>query len=148
MKKLWCWSDVVILCWILWAVDIIWRINSLRPSDAYMLQQKIPTWLAPSHYMNNCWHVVNMIFGNKFQWNLNGNFTFSFKKCIWKCQIENDGHFVSLTTSHSCIYSFENLTLILYKDFQIPRKNTVSLIFNFSKIVMPYVRNEQKSLSC
>ena len=30
------------------------------------------TWSAPSHYLNQCWHIVNGTL-RKFQWNLNQN---------------------------------------------------------------------------
>ena len=28
-------------------------------------------WSTPSHYLNQCWHIINWIFWTKFQWNLN-----------------------------------------------------------------------------
>ena len=34
----------------------------------------------PSHYLNQCWNIVNWIIGNKLQWNLNRNTHISFKK--------------------------------------------------------------------
>ena len=38
-------------------------------------------WSAPSHYLNQCWNIVNSKFRNKFQLNINRNFyIFSFKK--------------------------------------------------------------------
>ena len=30
-------------------------------------------WSAPSHYLNQCWYIVNWTFGNKIQWNFNWN---------------------------------------------------------------------------
>ena len=33
----------------------------------------IVTWLAPSHYLNPCWNIVNLILRNKLQWNLKQN---------------------------------------------------------------------------
>ena len=30
-------------------------------------------WPAPSHYLNQCWKIVNWTLGNKLQWNLNRN---------------------------------------------------------------------------
>ena len=30
-------------------------------------------WTAPSHYLNQCWNIVNWILGNKLQWNFNRN---------------------------------------------------------------------------
>ena len=35
---------------------------------------------APSHYLNQCWFIVDWTPGNKFQWNLHGIISFSFKK--------------------------------------------------------------------
>ena len=34
----------------------------------------------PSHYLNQCWFIINWTLGNKFQCNLNENSNFSFKK--------------------------------------------------------------------
>ena len=53
-----------------------------RQSSAYKLKISLPTdqllWLlvaysAPSHYLNQCWIIVNWIHGNKFQWDSNQN---------------------------------------------------------------------------
>ena len=30
-------------------------------------------WSAPSHYLNQCWNIVNWTLGNKLQWNFNRN---------------------------------------------------------------------------
>ena len=30
-------------------------------------------WTAQSHYLNQCWNIVNWTLGNKFQWNFNRN---------------------------------------------------------------------------
>ena len=40
----------------------------------YMVWVKRPvTWLAPSHYLNQRWNIVNLAIGNKLQWNFNRN---------------------------------------------------------------------------
>ena len=36
--------------------------------------------MAPSHYLNQCWNIVNWTLGNKLQWNLIEIQTFSLKK--------------------------------------------------------------------
>ena len=72
-------------------------VNSLRPSDAYMRQQTNHHWfrlwlvalLAPSHYLNQCWNIVNWTIGNKSQWNLKWNsYIFTeenaFENVVWK----------------------------------------------------------------
>ena len=48
---------------------------SLRPSEAYMRQQTkyhwlrqwLVAWLAPSHYLNQCWDIANWYPGKKLQ---------------------------------------------------------------------------------
>ena len=60
-------------------------VNSSPPSVAYMRQiigqHWFKEWLvaysAPSHYLNQCWRIVNWTLGDKRQWNLNQN-TFFF----------------------------------------------------------------------
>ena len=50
---------------------------------------------APSHYLTQCWFIVNWTLGNKFWWDLNWEFChFHIRKCIWKCCLQNSGHFV------------------------------------------------------
>ena len=57
------------------------HVNSLRPSDAYLRQWNyhhwfrwwLVAWSVPSHYLNQCWNIVNWTLGIKFQWNLNQN---------------------------------------------------------------------------
>ena len=49
----------------------------------------LPTWInfsrklqAPSHYLNQCWNIVNSNLRNKLQWNFN-LIHFHWRKCIW-----------------------------------------------------------------
>ena len=69
----------------------------LRPSDAYMRQltnhhwfrQWLVAWPAPSHYLNQCWNIVNWIPRNKLQWNFDRNsYIFHqenpFENVVWK----------------------------------------------------------------
>ena len=58
-----------------------YQLNPLRPSDAYMRRWSNHHWFrqwlvdrsAPSHYLNQCWNIVNWTIGNKLQWNSNRN---------------------------------------------------------------------------
>ena len=72
-------------------------INSLRPSDAYMLQKtshhRFRQWLvacpSPSHYLIKCWNIVNWTLWNKLQWNLNRNIYIlvkenAFENVVWR----------------------------------------------------------------
>ena len=73
------------------------RINSLRPSDAYMRQYTyhywfrwwLVAWSAPSHYLNQCWNTVNWTLGTNFSEILIEIHTFSFKKINFKMSSGN-----------------------------------------------------------
>ena len=62
------------------------------PSDAYMrqwigsasVQIMACAYSAPSHYLNQCWYIVNWTLGNTLQWNLNQNTNFSFHKSAFE----------------------------------------------------------------
>ena len=75
-------------------MSIVWRllklcasyysygdINSSPPSAAYMrrwtgsalAQVMACRLMAPSHYLNQCWHIVNWTLRSKLQWNFNRN---------------------------------------------------------------------------
>ena len=46
-------------------------------------------WTAPSHYLNQCWNIVNLTLGNKLQWNTNRNLYIfiqenAFENVVWK----------------------------------------------------------------
>ena len=34
---------------------------------------KLTAWTAPSHYLNQCWNIVNWTLGSKLQWDFNRN---------------------------------------------------------------------------
>ena len=63
------------------SIHIHEELNSLRPSDLYMRRYKYQHWFrewlvagsAPSHYLHQCWNIVNWTLGNKLQWNFNRN---------------------------------------------------------------------------
>ena len=49
----------------------------------------------PSHYLNQCWVIVNWTLRNKAQWNFNQSRKFFHsRKSIWNYCLWNDGHFV------------------------------------------------------
>ena len=70
--------------WLSW-----FGVNSLRLSDLYMCQetnhhwfrQWLVAWSAPSHYLNQCWNIVNWTLRNtNFSEILIAIHMFSFKK--------------------------------------------------------------------
>ena len=51
-------------------------VNSLRPSRykyQHWFRYWLVAWSAPSHYLNQCWNIINWTPRNKLQWNLKGN---------------------------------------------------------------------------
>ena len=53
------------------------------------------TWTAPSHYLNQCWNIVNWALANKFQRNFHRNFIiFNLKNASEIVVWQNGGHFV------------------------------------------------------
>ena len=74
-------------------------------------------WLAPSHYLNQCWNIVNRTFGSKLQGNLNRNWYVvihenTFENVVWKmAAILSRSQCVkalfSLSTEWCCILHYE-----------------------------------------
>ena len=49
----------------------------------------------PSHYLNQCWVIVNWTLMNKLQWIFLAKYkTFHSRNCSWKYSLRNGGHFV------------------------------------------------------
>ena len=40
----------------------------------------LSAWSAPSHYLNQCWNIVNWTLRNKLQWNFNRNYNISIQE--------------------------------------------------------------------
>ena len=72
-------------------------INSSPPSATYMHQWtvspfiQIMDWLvaysAPSHYLNQCWNIVNWTIRNKLKWNLNRNSNIFIQEKVFECVV-------------------------------------------------------------
>ena len=50
--------------------------------------------MSPSHYLHHCRLIVSWAIWNILEWNFNQNAIF-FRKCIWKCCLQNVSHFCS-----------------------------------------------------
>ena len=62
-------------------------------------------WPVPSHYLTQCWDIVNWPLRN-IQWNFNRNsYIFIPENAFWKCRPENGSHFVSSSMCYINIYS-------------------------------------------
>ena len=66
-----------------WALTHRGRVTHIRVSKV--------TRSVPSHYLNQCWNIVNWTLRNKLQWNLNRNSYISIQenafKIVWKMAI-------------------------------------------------------------
>ena len=78
-------------------------INSLRPSFTHMRQYTshywFRWWLAPSHYLTQCWKIDNWPPGNKVQWNRNPYIFIQeneFENVVWKI--------VAILSWPQCVY--------------------------------------------
>ena len=68
------------------------NLNSSPPSAAYMRDlghhwfiKWLVAWSMLSHYLNQCWNIVNWTLRNKLKW----NFLSHSKKCNWKGRLRN-----------------------------------------------------------
>ena len=103
--------------------DICCSINSLRPSDTNMrrwtgsLLVQIIACSAPSHYLNQCWNIVNWTFRNKLQWNFNRNSSIFIKEIAFQnvvCKmvfILSRPQWVNLWNPGRLWFDFENVIL-------------------------------------
>ena len=55
-----------------WLTHRGWRTHICVSSDA-LIQIMVVASSAPSHYLNQCWNIVNWTLGNRLKWNLNRN---------------------------------------------------------------------------
>ena len=74
----------------------------------------------PHHYLNKYWIIFNWNLWNSYQWKTSIKIKFSFRKCFWKCYLENDSHFVSAAkfsnfVTHTVLSTLQgsNLSLII-----------------------------------
>ena len=63
--------------------------NMHQLSHHHWFRYWLVTWLAPSHYLHQCWNIVNWASRNKLRWNISGNSCIliqenPFQNAIWK----------------------------------------------------------------
>ena len=90
----------------------------------YWFRQWLVAWPAPSHYLNQCWNIVNWTLRNKFQWNLKQNsYIFiqenALENVVWKIaailslpQCVNPGGLICFSKRGSC----KNPIALYFKD--------------------------------
>ena len=71
-----------------------WRLYA-SVNQQSLVQITLVAWTEPSHYLNQCWNIVNWTLRNKLHWNFNRNSNiFVQEKWTWKCLLRNGVHFV------------------------------------------------------
>ena len=96
--------QILFIVFNIWPLNLmLWTNESLRFFTLTYLPAYMRQWIgsalikimAPSHYLNQCWDIVNWTLRNKVQWNFNQNTNiFVSRKCIWKYRVWNGSHFV------------------------------------------------------
>ena len=73
-------------------------------------------WPALSHYLNQCWNIVNWTIGNKLQWNLNPNLYIFIQENAFEIVIRK---LVAILSQPHCVkYSFIGSEAINLKEWQ------------------------------
>ena len=68
----------------------VYQVNTSPSSAAYMRHWTASSLVqvTPSHYLNQCWLIVNWTPGSIIKWNLNRNsIIFIQENAIWKCRL-------------------------------------------------------------
>ena len=79
-----------------------------------MRKHGIGTWMVPSHYLKQCWNVVNCTSENKLQWILIKIYTFSLKEMHLKMSSGNGGHFVSASVGWGSAGHYKAIAILPY----------------------------------
>ena len=75
-------------------------VNSSPPTAPYLYVNEsgqhwfrwwLVTYSMPSHYLNQCWILLNWNLRNKLQWNFDQNTKIFIHKNKWKCHLQHGG---------------------------------------------------------
>ena len=86
----WCCCIKNVACYLIILILVLLHLTHWgRVMHICISKLAIIAWTAPSHYLNQCWTIVNWTLGNKLQWNLNRNsYIFIqenvFENVVWK----------------------------------------------------------------
>ena len=64
---------------ILYLIEVEWCTYA-SVTNHHWFRWWLVAWPVPSHYLNQCWDILNWTIVIKLQWNLNWNYLISFKK--------------------------------------------------------------------
>ena len=90
----------------------MYRFGLLRPHESYMRpwnnnhSDNALVWPAPSHFLNQCWNIVNWTVGNKLQWNLNRKLYIFIKKNAFENVVRK---FAVILSRPQCAFNWTTL---------------------------------------
>ena len=58
----------------------------------------------PSHFLNQCWNIVNWTFGNKLQWNFNQNLNILIQEIVFENVVWKTAAILSRPQCVKCLY--------------------------------------------
>ena len=79
-----------------WPTDrfIIFGITDIRRYSHLANSFWLVAYWATGHFLNQCWFVINWTPADIYQWNWKHNRARFIGKRMWKCDLQNEGHFV------------------------------------------------------
>ena len=92
------------------------------------------TWMAPSHYLNQCWYIVIWFFRNEFQWNINRNSNIFIDKnaCEYVCEIvsissqpqyvNDERNMISQCSTHNCLANWVSIIITYFSDAAVIKR--------------------------
>ena len=115
-------------------------------------RQWLVAWLAPSHYLNQCWNIVNWTLGNKLHWKFFKLYTFSFKKMHLKmpsgkwlpfCLSLNE---LILPRQYTCIWLTMASVFMVFTSFQ--ESILLSAPEGWRQFCPKYIYRQTSNISC
>ena len=93
---------------------VVWRPSYFHHLIPFMRVNLQIAWTAPSHYMNQCWNIVNWTPRNKLQWNVNQNSNIFIRENPFENVAGNGGHFVSASMCKGARHIWASLQLTVW----------------------------------
>ena len=83
-----------------------------QQSNHYRFRVWLVAWSGLSHYLNQCWITINWTIKNNFS-EISKRKRFDWRKCIWKCRLQNGAHFVTASVdTHHNVYGWPTASKI------------------------------------
>ena len=121
----------VIQCSVLWICINFNQLCVHIPQCLHLNEMK--SWSSPGHYLNQCWISLIGHLWTKFSELLIAILIIVVQKCIWKCRLWNNGHFVSapMCSRQLCPCTFrKNSNTLVPTQYHIVVNHVVFYVIN------------------